>query len=124
MSTHESMTPERLAAARAALDEDHSLWGGEYGLDLVREVERLQRFESIVSWRYGDTTDGSTREDMAEKAAEVLFLREFLRENDWADEARARVSLAVVRDMGRAWQIKVQDARAALEAALGTQKDA
>lgn len=37
MSTHEPMTQERLAEARAALDEDMSQWGGEYGLELIEE---------------------------------------------------------------------------------------
>lgn len=36
--------------------------------DLLAEVERLQQFESIVSWQWGDTTDGRTREDMVERA--------------------------------------------------------
>lgn len=42
MSTNEPMTDERLAEARAALDEDMSQWGGEYGLELIAEVERLR----------------------------------------------------------------------------------
>lgn len=40
MSTNNPMTDERLAEARAALDEDMSQWGGEYGADLLAEVER------------------------------------------------------------------------------------
>ena len=52
-----------------------SPWGGEYGLELIEEVKRLQPFESIVSWRYGDTTDGRTREDMIERGAFALARR-------------------------------------------------
>ena len=42
MNTNESLTDERLVEARAALNEDTSQWGGEYGLDLLAEVERLR----------------------------------------------------------------------------------
>lgn len=40
--SYEPMTQERLAEARAALDEDMSQWGSEYGLELIAEVERLR----------------------------------------------------------------------------------
>ena len=124
MTAQTPMTPERLAAARAALDEDMSQWGGEYGLELIEEVKRLQPFESIVSWRYGDTTDGRTREDMVEKAAEALYVRDFLYWNSWATEDRARVSLAADKaDKTRKWARTREDARAALDAALGDQEE-
>lgn len=120
MSTHERMTPERLDEARAALDEDHSQWGGEYGLDLLREVQRLKRFESIVSWRYGDTTDGQTREDMTERAARAFYehptpgIAENLRTNwDRLVEASPDVADNYRRHIA-----------AALDAALGTQEEA
>lgn len=47
MSTNEPMTDERLAEARAALDEDMSQWGGEYGLELIAEVERLRALATV-----------------------------------------------------------------------------
>lgn len=113
MSTHEPMTQERLAEARAALDEDMSQWGGEYGLELIEEVKRLQPFESIVSWRYGDTTDGRTREDMVERAARVL--RDKTRINDMTgDDSLWQELPEVVRI---AWR---NDAYSILDAALGT----
>ena len=40
---------------------------------LLAEVQRLRHFESIMSWRYGDTTDGRTREDMMERAARAVL---------------------------------------------------
>lgn len=42
MTEQTPMTPKRLADARAALDEDMSQWGGEYGLELIEEVKRLR----------------------------------------------------------------------------------
>ena len=47
MSTNEPMTAERLADARSALDEDMSQWGGEYGADLLAEVERLRALTTV-----------------------------------------------------------------------------
>lgn len=44
---HEPMSQERLAEARAALDEDMSQWGGEYGLELIAEVERLRALTTV-----------------------------------------------------------------------------
>lgn len=110
MSTHEPMTQERLAEARAALDEDMSQWGGEYGLELIEEVKRLQPFESIVSWRYGDTTDGRTREDMVERAA-----RESYGAKLWDRLLEDRHGTTQVRLSAHRAMI-----RAALDAALGT----
>ena len=81
--------------------------------DLLAEVQRLKRFESIVSWRYGDTTDGRTREDMVERAKRAF------------GAATAQVSsipLGMSEDMfidsvGLQHQHAI---RAALDAALGT----
>lgn len=42
MSTPTPLTQERLAEARASLNEDMSQWGGEYGGDLLAEVDRLR----------------------------------------------------------------------------------
>ena len=41
--------------------------------DLLAEVARLRHFESTVSWRHGDTTDGKTRDAMVEKAARAVL---------------------------------------------------
>ena len=81
--------------------------------DLLAEVARLRHFESIVSWRYGDTTDGRTREDMVERAKRAF------------GAATAQVSsipLGMSEDMfidsvGLQHQHAI---RAALDAALGT----
>lgn len=78
--------------------------------DLLAEVQRLKRFESIVSWRYGDTTDGKTRDAMVEKAARTLYLREF----SWSSEAHWDRLPDPVK---RVWRLK---AEAVLDAALGT----
>ena len=40
--SYEPITQERLAEAHAALDDDMSQWGSEYGLELIAEVERLR----------------------------------------------------------------------------------
>ena len=81
--------------------------------DLLAEVQRLKRFESIVSWRYGDTTDGRTREDMVERAARVL--RDKTRINDMTgDDSLWQELPEVVRI---AWR---NDAYSILDAALGT----
>ena len=81
--------------------------------DLLAEVERLRDFESIVSWRYGDTTDGRTREDMVERAARVL--RDKTRINDMTgDDSLWQELPEVVRI---AWR---NDAYSILNAALGT----
>ena len=78
--------------------------------DLLAEVQRLKRFESIVSWRYGDTTDGKTRDAMVEKAARTLYLREI----SWSSEAKWDRLPDPVK---RVWRLK---AEAVLDAALGT----
>lgn len=78
--------------------------------DLLAEVQRLKRFESIVSWRYGDTTDGKTRDAMVEKAARTLYLREF----SWSSEAHWDRLPDPVK---RVWRLK---AEAVLDAAHGT----
>ena len=78
--------------------------------DLLAEVQRLKRFESIVSWRYGDTTDGKTRDAMVEKAARTLYLREI----SWSSEAKWDRLPDPVKRM---WRLK---AEAVLDAALGT----
>lgn len=80
---------------------------------LLAEVQRLRHFESIMSWRYGDTTDGRTREDMMERAKRAF------------GAATAQVSsipLGMSEDMfidsvGLQHQHAI---RAALDAALGT----
>lgn len=82
--------------------------------DLLAEVKRLRHFESIVSWRYGDTTDGKTREAMVEKAARTLYLREI----SWSSEAKWDRLPDPVKRM---WRLK---AEAVLDAALGTGEDA
>lgn len=78
--------------------------------DLLAEVERLQQFESIVSWQWGDTTEGRTREDMVEKAARTLYLREI----SWSSEAKWDRLPDPVKRM---WRLK---AEAVLDAALDT----
>ena len=82
--------------------------------DLLAEVERLRDFESIVSWRYGDTTDGKTRDAMVEKATRTLYLREF----SWSSEAKWDRLPDPVKRM---WRLK---AEAVLDAALGTEEGA
>lgn len=47
MTANDPMTDERLAEARAALGEDMSQWGGEYGLELIAEVERLRALTTV-----------------------------------------------------------------------------
>lgn len=74
--------------------------------DLLAEVERLKPFESIVSWRYGDTTTGQTREDMLTRAVEAHH-EAF---NAWH----------VKRSPGDSHDRRVAAMRAALDAALGT----
>ena len=77
---------------------------------LLAEVQRLRHFESIMSWRYGDTTDGKTRDAMVEKAARTLYLREI----SWSSEAKWDRLPDPVKRM---WRLK---AEAVLDAALGT----
>ena len=77
---------------------------------LLAEVQRLRHFESIMSWRYGDTTDGRTRDAMVEKAARTLYLREI----SWSSEAKWDRLPDPVKRM---WRLK---AEAVLDAALGT----
>ena len=96
MSTNEPMTDERLAEARAALDEDMSQWGGEYGADLLAEVERLRALTTLD-------------EDMVERGAFALARR------------RAEDPLARDRVVGHTLLV---DAKAVLDAALGTGEDA
>lgn len=91
MSANEPMTAERLAEARAALDEDHSQWGGEYGLDLLAEVERL---------RARPTVD----RDMVERAAFAL--------------ARKKAQEPLF-PLGVPGHVLLEDARTVLDAALG-----
>lgn len=104
MSTTTPMTQERLNAIQERLDcatpatEDVSA--------LLAEVERLKPFESIVSWRYGDTTDGRTREDMVTRAVEAHHAAF----NAWP----------VKRSLEDAENRRVAAMRAALDAALGT----
>ena len=87
--------------------------------DLLAEVQRLKRFESIVSWRYGDTTDGMTREDMVERAARAFYEHPVPGTTglhmDW-DQLTAEAP--GVADTYR------RHLRAALDAALGTQEGA
>ena len=78
--------------------------------DLLAEVARLRHFESTVSWRHGDTTDGKTRDAMVEKAARTLYLREI----SWSSEAKWDRLPDPVKRM---WRLK---AEAVLDAALGT----
>ena len=120
MSTHESMTPlspERLAEIRGRRDLGTPTTQDVD--DLLAEVQRLQRFESIVSWRYGDTTDGMTREDMVERAARAFYEHPVPGTTglhmDW-DQLTAEAP--GVADTYR------RHLRAALDAALGTQKGA
>lgn len=60
MDTQTPMTPERLAEARAALNEDHSQWGSEYGLELINEVGRLQARTTVD-------------DEMVERAARAFY---------------------------------------------------
>lgn len=62
-------------------------------------------------------------EDMVERAAEAIFLRDFLRWNSWATEARARVSLEAAKagHIG-GWKAVLDDARAALHSALNNKE--
>ncbi|MCG7424627.1 hypothetical protein [Kocuria rhizophila] len=78
--------------------------------DLLAEVARLRHFESTVSWRHGDTTDGKTRDAMVEKAARTLYLRE----SDWSSETKWDRLPEFARESWR------KTARAILNAALGT----
>ena len=64
-------------------------------------------------------------EDMVERAAEVTFLRDFMRWNSWATEARARVSLdAAKAGYTGGWEAVLDDARAALHSALNNKEEA
>lgn len=104
MSTPTHMTQGRLDAIRERVDcgspttDDVSA--------LLAEVERLKPFESIVSWRYGDTTDGRTREDMVTRAVEAHHAAF----NAWP----------VKRSLEDSYHRRVAAMRAALDAALGT----
>ena len=86
MSTNEPMTQEQLDAIQERAGEVTTLRSADFNDwqelaldlsecvdDLLAEVERLQHFESIVSWRYGDTMDGRTREDMVERGARAFY---------------------------------------------------
>ena len=79
--------------------------------DLLAEVERLKRFESIVSWRYGDTTDGKTREDMIERAARAVLRGDEAITGEYTQWDNLPEG---IRDNYR------RTARTALDAALGT----
>ncbi len=69
--------------------------------------------------------DDAVTEDMVERAAEAIFLHGYLRWNDWATEARARVSLEATKaGRIRGWKEACEDARAALRAALETTEEA
>ncbi|MCT1879882.1 hypothetical protein M3C26_03615 [Kocuria rhizophila] len=72
-------------------------------------MKRLQPFESIVSWRYGDTTDGRTQVAMTHRAARALAER-------FMEHPHMRV--------GALGHNFYPDARAALDAALGTGEEA
>lgn len=94
MSTNEPMTDERLAEARVALDEDMSQWGGEYGADLLAEVERLRALTTVD-------------DDMVKRAARAMCDIEAQPDQVMWDK--------LDEDERDSWRI---DARAALEAAL------
>lgn len=83
---------------------------------LLAEVQRLKRFESIMSWRYGDTTDGRTREDMVERAAQAYF-EDPIPSVD--DSLRPKWDPLVAAYPGVADNYR-RHMRAALDAALGT----
>jgi len=72
---------------------------------LLAEVQRLRHFESIVSWRYGDTTDGKTQVAMTHRAARALGER-------FMEHPHLKV--------GALGHNFYPDARAALNAALDT----
>lgn len=73
---------------------------------LLAEVERLRALITVD-------------EDMVERAAETLYVHDFLRWNSWATEGRARVSLEAAKSgqLG-GWEAALEDARVALHAAL------
>lgn len=96
MSTNEPMTDERLAEARVALDEDMSQWSGEYGLDLLAEVERLRALTTVD-------------DDMVNRAARAMCDIEAQPDQVMWDK--------LDEDERDSWRI---DARAALEAALNS----
>lgn len=77
---------------------------------LLAEVQRLRHFESIMSWRYGDTTDGRTREDMMERAARASYGAKLWDRLIEAGPGVAQGRLSAHRAM----------IRAVLDAALGT----
>lgn len=100
MSTQDPMTPERLADARATLDEDMSQWGAEYGVDLLAEVERLRALATV-------TRDGVERGARAfyERLAPGVYLS-----RNWDKLAAASPDIADAYRAG---------IRAALEAVIG-----
>lgn len=119
MSTNEPMTREQLDAIQERAGEVTTLRSADFNDwqelaldlsecvdDLLAEVERLKPFESIVSWRYGDTTDGRTREDMVTRAVEAHHAAF----NAWP----------VKRSLEDAYHRRVAAMRAAIDAALGT----
>lgn len=82
--------------------------------DLLAEVQRLKHFESIVSWRYGDTTDGKTRADMIERAARLMWWQEAIT-SDYGTWDR------LPERARETWRVS---ARSILDAALGTEEEA
>lgn len=99
MSTNEPMTAERLADARAALDEDMSQWGGEYGADLLAEVVRLRALTTVT-------------DEMIERGALAFYEDDAPEGFSWDNESE------MVRDVYR------HITRAVLDAALGTGEEA
>ena len=88
-------TNERHEAARAALEEDMSQWGTEYGDAALDEIERLRALTTIT-------------DNMVERAAAALW-------ENYPGELPWEWALANDADQVRFFR---SDARAALEAAL------
>lgn len=104
MSTHEPMTQERLAEARAALDEDMSQWGGEYGLELIAEVERLRARLTV-----DDDMVKRAKRAFGAATAQVSSIPLGMSEHMFIDSVGLQHQYAI---------------RAALDAALGTGEEA
>lgn len=97
---HEPMTQERLAEARAALDEDMSQWGGEYGLELIAEVERLRALTTV-----GDDMVERAKRAFGAATAQVSSIPLGMSEDMFIDSVGLQHQHAI---------------RAVLDAALGT----
>lgn len=143
MSTNEPVTQEQLHAIQARLN---AAARGPWEHDFCGNVDQVENQSHAISERIADNlTPGDAAliahaptdladllaeverlrarltvdDEMMERAAKALYLSDFMRRNNWATEDRARVSLESAKggQIG-GWMSTLEDARAALHAAL------